>query len=85
MKRFIALLIVILVIVPGVLITTGCNKQLIDTTFHFDSAMLELPDGTVVSGTVESWRDFEDGDQIRVKINGKTYLVHSENICMMTQ
>lgn len=66
-----------------VLIMTGCNKNLIDTVYQYDKAMIMLPNGEVIDGQIESWTDYEDGDQIQVTINGKTYLVHSENICLI--
>ena len=62
----------------------GCNKQLIDLTYSYENAILQLPDGTVVSGKVQSWTDYEDGDQIQVKINGKQYLIHSEDIVLIS-
>ena len=40
--------------------------------------------GEVVEGKVSSWTDFEDGDQIQVKIDGKTYLVHSSNVVLIS-
>ena len=46
-------------------------------------AMIRLPDGSVVDGAVESWRDFEDGDQLQIKIDGVTYLVHSTNVALI--
>lgn len=63
---------------------TGCNKQLIDTTWLYENAILSLPNGEIVEGKVTSWTDFEDGDQIQVKINGKQYLVHSSNIALIS-
>ena len=64
----------------------GCgNKQLIDTTFSFERAIIQLPNGEVVDGKVSSWKDYEDGDQIQVKINGVTYLVHSSNIVLISE
>jgi len=59
------------------------NKQLFDTTYSFDKAILSLPDGTVVEGKVSSWKDYEDGDQIQVVVNGTTYLLHSSNIALI--
>ena len=41
---------------------TGCNKQVLDTTFSFDSAIISLPNGEVITGKVQSWKDYEDGD-----------------------
>ena len=78
--------IITILIMTAVLITmTGCNKQWIDTTYHFDRAILSLPDGTVIEGEVESWTDFNDGDQIQVKIDGVTYLVHSYDVVLIAE
>lgn len=57
----------------------------IDTTFSYDNAILALPDGSVISGKIESWKDYDDGDQIQVKIDGTTYLVHSVNIVLIKE
>ena len=64
---------------------TGCNKQLIDTTWSYEKAIITLPNGEVVEGRVSSWTDFDDGDQIQVKIDGKQYLVHSSNIVLISE
>lgn len=64
---------------------TGCNKQVFDTTYSFERAIISLPNGEVIEGEVASWKDFEDGDQIQVKIEGKTYLVHSSNIVLISE
>ena len=61
----------------------GCNRQMVDFTFKYDKAVVSLPDGTIIKGDVSSWRDYEDGDQIQVKIDGVTYLVHSSNIALI--
>lgn len=84
MKKIIAILLVAVVALSMALITTGCNKQLVDLTYSYDYAIIGLPNGEVVEGKVSSWTDFEDGDQIQVKIDGKTYLVHSSNIVLIS-
>lgn len=61
----------------------GFNYQLFDTTYTYDKAIIKLPDGEVVKGKVESWKDYEDGDQLQIKIDGKTYLVHSTNCVLI--
>ena len=66
------------------LLLAGCNKQMVDLTYSYEYAILSLPNGEVVEGKVTSWTDFEDGDQIQVKIDGKTYLVHSSNIVLIS-
>ena len=84
MKKMIALLLVVVMILSLALIATGCNKQMVDLTYSYEYAIINLPNGEVVEGKVSSWTDFEDGDQIQVKINGKTYLVHSSNIVLIS-
>ena len=68
---------------PDKTVQAGFNKQIFDFTYSFDKAIISMPDGTVVKGTVESWTDYEDGDQIQVKIDGTTYLVHSTNVVLI--
>lgn len=62
---------------------TACgNQQLFDTTYTFNYAIIELPNGEIVEGKVKSWNDYE-GEQIQVVIDGITYLTHSENVVMI--
>lgn len=67
--------------VASILLMAGCNKQVIDLTYEYSQAQIKMPDGTVVEGKVDSWNDYE-GDQLQVKINGTTYLVHSSNVVL---
>ena len=83
MKKAIVILLV-LVLVLSAAVLAGCNKQMVDLTYSYERAILSLPNGEVVEGRVSSWTDFEDGDQIQVKIDGKTYLVHSSNIVLIS-
>ena len=81
MKKQLALIIFLAMILIS---CTGCyNKQFIDMTYHYDRAIIYLPNGEIVEGRVNSWRDFEDGDSIQVKIDGKTYLTHICNVCLI--
>ena len=80
MKKFIiaALLIIMCAL------ATGCgNRQVLDITYTFNRAVISLPDGTIVEGPVESWKDYEDGDQLQIVIDGTTYLVHSMNAVLI--
>ena len=61
----------------------GCgNRDMIDTVRTYDYAIMQMPDGRIVEGDVQSWRDYE-GDVLQVKIDDITYYVHSENIVLM--
>ena len=83
MKKMIVILLA-LVLVLGGIVLAGCNKQMVDLTYSYERAILSLPNGEVIEGKVSSWTDFEDGDQIQVRIDGKTYLVHSSNIVLIS-
>ena len=80
MRKAIALALALLL----TLALAGCNKQMVDLTYSYERAILSLPNGEVIEGRVSSWTDFEDGDQIQVRIDGKTYLVHSSNIVLIS-
>lgn len=82
-KRIIALILMVTTVIG---VATGCgNKSFIDTTYTFDNAIIKLQDGEIVKGKVEKWTDFEDGDQIQVTVDGKTYLVHSSNVDLIAE
>lgn len=61
------------------------NYDAWDTVYTYDRAIISLADGSIVTGRVQNWRDYEDGDQIQVKVDGKTYLVHSTNVTLIAE
>lgn len=76
------------IVVSGIVLAlglTGCNKQVIDLTYSYERAIISLPNGEIVDGKVQSWTDYEDGDQIQVKINGVTYLVHASQVVLISE
>lgn len=81
MKKIICILMVLAIMVS--LVACG-NRQAFDVTYTFDRAIIELPNGDIVDGKITSWRDF-DGDQLQVKIEGTTYLVHSSDVVMIAE
>ena len=83
MKKIIAILLVI-ILALAITLLAGCNKQVLDLTYSYEYAIIGLPNGEVVEGKVSSWTDYEDGDQLQVKIDGKTYLVHSSNVVLIS-
>ena len=65
---------------------SGCgNRQMIDLTYNYKYAVISLPNGDIVEGAVESWRDYDDGDQLQVTVEGVTYLLHAANVALMTE
>lgn len=81
MKKLCVIALVIMMVIG----MTSCNYQMVDTTYNYDRAIVSLPNGELVEGDVESWKDYEDGDQIQVKIDGVTYLVHSANVVLIAE
>ncbi len=79
MKKTIALLALL-----G-LTLTGCNYNMIDLEYQFDRAIIKLPNGEVVEGKVTSWRDYEDGEQLQVEIDGVLYLTSSYNCVLIKE
>ena len=59
------------------------NWQIVDTTWNYNYAILELPDGRIVEGDVQSWKDYENSDSIQVKIDDITYYTHLSNAVLM--
>jgi hypothetical protein len=63
---------------------TGCNKDIIDTVYTFNYAVIKLPNGEIVEGKVDKWRDYEDSEQLQVTIDGTVYLTSPFN-CTLIQ
>ena len=77
-------ILVVLALMVLMMALTGCgNRDMFDTIYTYDEAVLSMADGTIVRGKVENWRDYKDGEQIQVKIDGVTYLVNSVNITLI--
>lgn len=86
MKKVILSIVLVLALA---LTFTGCsdsayNRTIIDTTYNFNTAIIKLPDGSIITGKVESWLDY-DGEQLQIKINGKTYLVSNVNAVLIKE
>lgn len=82
MKKIIGIVCGIIMLFP----LAGCgNKTMFDTTYTFNKAVIQMPDGKIVEGKVQTWNDYDDGDQIQVKIDGVTYLVYCSNIVLIAE
>ena len=84
--KWIVIAILVLALVIGAVYIINAefyNRTLIDLTYAYDTAIIQLPDGTIVRGEVESWTDYDNSDQMQVKVNGKTYLVHSADVALI--
>lgn len=79
MKRF----LIIFVVLAMMLMLVSCNKQIFDTTFKFDRAVVKMPSGIIMEIELKKWADY-DGEQLQlVSIDGTVYLVSSYNCVLI--
>ena len=85
MKKIIALILAVIMLVGCMVIFSGCgNKMLFDTTYNFKYAHVVWPDGTSETLAIDAWMDY-DGEQIQIKTtDGKVYLFSSYNCVLGT-
>lgn len=80
MKKLIITILVALTLFS----TTACgNKQILDTVYTFDRAIISLPDGTKIEGQVEGWKEYDGSDSIQIKIDGAYYYTHLQNVILI--
>lgn len=86
MKRFICVLLIMVIVCALCFALNGCgNRQIFDTTWTFERAIIFLPDGEKIDGPITSWNDYEGSDMIQVRIKDKVYLTHSSNVILISE
>lgn len=87
MKKYLKPIAVVAMLVVAAVCLTACagNYDSFDTVYTYNRAIIQLPNGEVVEGKVDSWRDYDDGEQLQVKMNGKTYLASSFNCVLIAE
>jgi hypothetical protein len=88
MKKIIFRIAAIVAILALVVATfTGCNfwgYDFIDTNYHFNKAIVKMPDGSVEVWEIKKWSDTE-GEQLTITTkDGTRYLVSSIN-CVLVE
>lgn len=74
MKKFFVLFAVICAMI---VLLTGCNYQMIDTTYKYDKAIIKLANDEVIEVEIKSWLDY-DGEQLQIVAkDGTVYLTNS--------
>ena len=80
-------IIIIIAIIAIFAMLTSCeeiyNRQIVDTVWNFDYAIISMPNGEIIEENVQSWLDFENSDQIQIRIDGVTYLTHISNAILI--
>lgn len=65
-------------ILTGALLLGGCgNRDMFDTNYTYDRAIIELANGEIVDVKIKQWRDY-DGEQVQIIAeDGTVYLTSS--------
>jgi uncharacterized lipoprotein NlpE involved in copper resistance len=75
----------LLLIFAFVFILSGCNVQIIDTTWKYDKAYIYVGSETIIC-EVSSWKDFKESDMLQVRCkDGRTFLGHSSVIILVDE
>lgn len=82
MKR---IALTVMLIVMTFALCACSNRDMWDTVHTFDRVIVQLADGSVIEGKCQNWRDYENSDMMQVKVDGKTYLIHSVNCTLITE
>ena len=78
MKKVIKLLLVVSIL-------SGCsNHRIIDIKYNYEYAIIELPNGQIIEGKVDSWADSES-DSICITINGIDYYTSTNKATLMSK
>lgn len=84
MKKLVSVLVLALL-----LTCTGCNYvgyDIVDTNYHFDKAIIRMPDNSTIEVEIKKWADSENGEQITITAtDGTRYLVHSANVVLIEE
>ena len=84
MKKIIAILVIAIMLICF----AGCNYKsydFIDTNYHFDKAIIKMPDGEIITVKIAKWADCE-GEQLTITTkDGKRYLVSSVNCILIEE
>lgn len=89
MKKIIGFLtgiiITICVMIFAFSVCGGFNKQIFDFNYEYDTAIINMFDGTVKKVKIKSWTDYE-GEQLQITdTEGKTWLVSSINCHLINE
>ena len=63
----------------------GCgNKDMFDTNYTYNKAIIDLANGESIEVEIKQWRDYEDGDQLQIITpDGTVYLTSSYNCTLI--
>ena len=73
---------ILYLIATTLLFATACNKQIIDLNYEFDHAYCKIGD-EYFDLEIKSWTDYEDGEQLQIKLKDGTVLLVASYNCIL--
>ena len=84
MKKIIKGILIVGVMGISLMMLTACNKQILDTTYDFDKAIVYMGDEKIEL-KIKKWRDY-DGEQIQIVTkDGTVYLLSMNNTILISE
>ena len=84
--------IIILILIIGLGILTGCSEDYYKTGNRitggkdvqtFTYCYIVLDGQEIARGSITQWRDYDKSDVVQVLVNGKFYLTHYSNVVLI--
>lgn len=71
----------------SMMVLTGCgNKDLFDTNYTYNKAVINLQNGETIEVDIKQWTDYDDGEQIQIIAkDGTVYLTSSYNCTLIKE
>ena len=85
MKKIVIVALIITLCLTLTACQVGNRKIGFDTTQTFRWAIIQLGNGELIEGPVDSWRDFNESDTVQITVKGVTYLTHYANVILATE
>lgn len=88
MKKLIMVVTGIILAITMLCCMSGCSFEgydLLDTNYHFDKAIIRMPDDSVKEIELASWADAEDGEQLTLTAKDGTRYLVSANNCILIE
>lgn len=79
---FVAFIVTAAILLACVGRTAAFNMTIFDTVWSYQSVQIAMPDGTVKTGKVDQWKDYDDSDMVQVIIDGEPYYTHGSRIVL---
>lgn len=85
MKKIVIIALILILSITLTACKIGNRDIGFDTIQTFRWAIIQLGNGELIEGPVNSWKDFDESDVVQVTIDGITYLTHYANVILTTE